>query len=271
MPAAEDSASDDLLTAESDGGAHGPNVPSALWADFQAAVRALTIVGTTDLPGGTIGRPALFYPVVGLAVGAMLALLDWVVASALSQEIASVLLVAALAIVSGGRQLEGFANTADGLIGGRAREWALTIMRDRRLGTFGAAAVFFLLILKVRAIDLISDPGRVVAFLCAPVLGRWAMVVLAHGSREAGPADAGRKFDRGVTFREFAVASVFSFSLLLVLADASGLGILIAVAGITVGLRIYFHRRLGGITAQTLGAVAETAEAVALLLFAMAS
>ena len=47
------------------------------------------------------------------------------------------LLVGALALFSAGRQLDGFANTADGLIGFRGREWAIATIRDRRLGSSG--------------------------------------------------------------------------------------------------------------------------------------
>jgi adenosylcobinamide-GDP ribazoletransferase len=218
-----------------------------------------------------IGRPALFYPVVGLLIGIGLAVLDWILRPALSQQLTSVVLVAALAVVSAGRHLDGLANTADGLIGFRGREWALTVMRDRRLGTFGAAAVFFLLILKVRGFDVLSEEERTLALMLAPMLGRWAMVVLAHGSREAGPPEHATRFAPAVGSREFAVASVFAFLVALAFAEASGLIVLIVVASLTMGLRLYFHYRLGGITDQSLGAVAETAETLALVVFALGS
>jgi adenosylcobinamide-GDP ribazoletransferase len=250
----------------------GINSPAALWSDLLSAVRAITILRLgAEGSAERMGRPALFYPAVGLAVGASLWVLDETLRLVVSQEITSVCLVAALAVASGGRDLDGFANTADGLIGFRGREWALAVMRDRRLGTFGAAAVFFLLILKVRSFDLLEDPARSLGILCAPMLGRWAMVVLAHGSREAGPPDTALRFASAVGFREFAMASVTCFLVALGLAQAVGLAALCLVGALAVALRVYFHHRLGGISEQSVGAVAEAAEALALVLFALLS
>jgi len=99
----------------------------------------------------------VFFPIVGLVVGFVVVVVDWMLRTFLSQEVTSVLLVAVLAVASAGRQLDGFANTCDGLIGFRGREWAIATMRDRRLGSFGVAAIVFLLILKVRSFDLLSD------------------------------------------------------------------------------------------------------------------
>lgn len=248
-----------------------PNAPSVLVADCLTAVRSLTVLRRAPGAEERIGREALFYPVVGVAIGVWLLALDWGLRSVFSQEIASVFLVAALAIVSGGRQLDGFANTADGLIGFRGREWALATMRDRRLGTFGTAAIFFLLILKVRAFDLLSEQDRIGGVLLAPMLGRWAMVLLAHGTREAGSADAGRRFAPAVGPREFWVATIFTIALLFTVTEERGILVLVALAALAVGFRVYFERRLGGINPQALGAVAETTEALALIVLAVGS
>ncbi len=249
-----------------------PNSPETLWADFCSAVRAITILRLgTEAPPERIDRFALFYPLIGFLIGITLWLLDWTLRLVLSQEMTSVFLVAALAILSAGRHLDGFANTADGLIGFRGREWALATMRARPLGSFGAAALFFLLILKVRGFDLLAEQTRTLGLLLAPMLGRWAMVVVAHGSREAAPQGEAARFAPRIGSREFAVASVVCFVLLLALAQALGLVVLIVVAALTVGLRLYFHHRLGGITDQSIGAVAETVETIALVVFALGS
>ncbi|MGH7857374.1 MAG: adenosylcobinamide-GDP ribazoletransferase [Candidatus Binatia bacterium] len=250
----------------------GVSALSVLWADFRAAVASITILRIDSaVAPEQVGRAALFYPVVGLLMGAILVLLDHSLLLFLSQDITNVFLVGALAIMSAGRQLDGFGNTADGLIGFRGREHALATMRDRPLGTFGTAAIFFLLILKLRSFDLLADQARTFGLLLAPMVGRWTMVVLAHGSREAGPPGESSKFAREIGSREFAVASVFALATLLSLTEGFGLVIAIAVATLTVGLRVYLHRRLGGVTHQSLGAVSEAAETLVLILFAFTS
>lgn len=246
------------------------NSPQLLWADFRLALSALTIVGRPAEPGKLdLGRAVVFYPLVGLLIGLAVCLLDWVLRTFLSQEMTSVLLVGALAFLGGGRQLDGFANTADGLIGFRGREWAMATIRDRRIGTSGAAAMFFLLILKVRSFDLLSDPNRFVGVLIPPMIGRWAIVALAHRAQSAPPE--GKAFDPGNTPRELVIASVFGALVVLAAASALGLLVLIVAALATVALRLYFDRRLGGITPQGLDAAAETVETLTLIVFALAS
>jgi adenosylcobinamide-GDP ribazoletransferase len=272
MPEAEESRGDDAAPGSATVAlARDPNTPEALWADFRAALAALTIVARSPDPRPPIGSSALFYPVVGLAIGAVVAVFDWTLSAFLSQEMISVLLVGALALISGGRQLEGFANTADGLIGFRGREWAMATMRDRRLGTSGAAAIFFLLILKVRSLDLVSEPIRHAGVLLPPMVGRWAMVVLARGSSDASVAGGVRKLEEGITMRELALSTALVFLVLAVTTEALGLLVLIAAGALAAGLRVYFHRRLGGITSQSLDAAAEAAETVALMIFALGS
>jgi adenosylcobinamide-GDP ribazoletransferase len=250
----------------------GPNTPQALWADFRAALGALTIIGCpTDPVRGSIGRAGAFYPAAGLSIGLCVGVLDWVLRTFLSQEITSVLLVGTLALLSAGRQLDGFANTADGLIGFRGRERAIATMRDRRLGSSGAAAMFFLLVLKVRSLDLISGPIRGAGIVLPPLIGRWALVALAHRARGAGSTGEGALYDPTLTLRELVIASVFGVVVTLLLAESLGLLVLIVAALATAALRVYFDRRLGGGTVQSLDAGAEVLETLSVLLFALAS
>lgn len=249
------------------------SAPRPSWEDFRGALFALTILGRPaqvwKLP---IGSSALFYPAVGALIGGLVGALDWVLRTFLSQEITSVFLLGMLALLSSGRQLDGFANAADGLIGFRGREWAIATMHDRPLGTSGAAAIFFLLILKVRSLDLISEPIRFAGLLLPPLIGRWALVALAYGARRAAAdGEAAASFDSTIGARELAVASGFAVTVTLVAGGALGLFVLIIAGLATVGLRLYFDRRLGGVTGQALDAGAEVLEALALIIFALAS
>lgn len=248
------------------------NALDVLWSDFRSALSELTIFGGRADPSRlSIGRAALFYPTIGLLIGAAVSLLDWVVRAFVAQEITNVVLVGALALLSAGRQLDGFATTADGLIGFRGREWAIATIRDRRLGSSGAAAIAFLLILKVRGLDLLSDPMRAVGVLLSPMIGRAALVCLAYGSRAAGSAAEAAPFDPAIGLRELGGASAFVAVVTLALGGALGLLVLIVSGLVTLVLRFYLDRRLGGVTPQSLDAGAETLETVALIVFALAS
>jgi adenosylcobinamide-GDP ribazoletransferase len=229
-----------------------------LWQDLRDAFSTLTILGQPTEAGKLpIGASAVFFPIVGIAIGAVVGAVDWVLRTFLSQEITSVL-------------LDGFANTCDGLIGFRGREWAIATMRDRRLGSFGVAAIAFLLILKVRSFDLLSD-YRFAGILLPPMIGRAAIVALAHRARAAAGDSEGEQFDRVISQRELAVACGFAAIVTIVVAGALGLLVAIVATLATIALRVYFDRRLGGVTGHTLDAAAETIETLTLVVFALAT
>src|SRR5579875_3083731 len=107
-------------------------------------------------------------------------------------------------------------------------------------------------------------PGaaRPVAFLLAPMLGRWALVVQSYGGSPArGVGKAG--------FREFGVASTIAFAVTLALGQAIGLVLLVVAALETIALRVVIYRCLGTLTPGALGATGAAVEAGVLLVLAL--
>ena len=133
-----------------------------------------------------------WFPLVGFTLGALLAGADYLLASWISNWVRSTLLVLILAAVTGAVHLDGLADTADALGAGGDQVRALTILRDSRIGTFGAAAVFFVLALKIAAIASATH-SRPAALYLAPGLARWAMVAVSYNLnylREGGAGSA---------------------------------------------------------------------------------
>src|SRR5262245_41838435 len=112
-----------------------------MMASFALSLRFLTVVpvgrAEAALEGEALGRAAWWFPVVGLLLGAGLAGLDRVLALVFPSLVSAALVLGAWKIVTGGIHLDGLADSLDGL-GGRDRAHRLAIMRDSRLGTFGA-------------------------------------------------------------------------------------------------------------------------------------
>ena len=243
------------------------NAPAALVAQLATAVRFLTVV---PVPGATVevGTSALFFPLVGVALGGALVVLDRVTAPLVPLAIRDVLLVGVLAVITGGLHLDGLADSADGLFSGD-RERALAIMREGPIGAFGAAAVVLVVALKLRSLDALPPETRTAALLYAPMLARWAMVVLAFGSRAARPDGLGHSMVRSLTFREFGIATVVALWIALAQAGARGLLAILLVAATTIGCRILAHARLGGVTGDVLGAIGEVVEALVFAVFAL--
>jgi len=163
--------------------------------------------------------------------------------------------------------LDGLGDTFDGLGAKAGPEEALRVMRDSHTGIFGLLAVVIAIGLKVQALEFMG-PGRDQALLIAPTLGRWAMVVLAYGSRSAREG-LGRFMVDYVRGRHLFFATVIVLALAFAFAGRGGLWIALGISIFTLVCRLSFHRCLGGVTGDTFGAVGEMTETLALVVFAL--
>jgi cobalamin synthase len=121
--------------------------------------------------------------------------------------------------------------------------------------------------LKAAAIASLSGSATP-ALLFAPMLGRWAMVVCAYGARDAARPGTGAKFHRELGFREFGWTSALALGLLLGALEAVGVAVAVAAASAAVALRLFWHRRRGGVSWEAVGATGEAVEATVLLVLA---
>ena len=174
----------------------------------------------------------------------------------------AVLALAATALVTGALHEDGLADTADGLGAGADRARALEIMRDSRIGSFGAVALVLTLLARISALAAIAGEPLLVAgaLVAAGAASRATMPVvmrLQPSARASGlAADAGRPEPAQVAGAVL-VALALAFALLPVpVAAAAALGgaAVAAVAAAALG------RRFGGCTGDTLGAVQQLAE-----------
>ena len=164
-----------------------------------AAFQFLTILPVKrNFTAEQIGRSSVYFPVVGLVIGLILAGFHFVF-RAFPPPVANLLLIALLAILSGGIHLDGLADTMDGIAGHRTPEQRLEIMRDSRIGGFGAIGLIFLLLIQYVSLNSIpSFPERLIVFglILAPVLSRWAMVNAIFVYPYARPTGLGRVLQR---------------------------------------------------------------------------
>src|SRR4051812_6800909 len=106
--------------------------------------------------------------------------------------IAAISSIAASAALTGGLHEDGLADTMDGLGGGHTRERALEIMKDPRIGVFGALALMLMLGLKVAALSALPLMWVVAALICGHALSRWCAVLLIWRLPYARADDASR-------------------------------------------------------------------------------
>jgi adenosylcobinamide-GDP ribazoletransferase len=222
----------------------------------------LPVQPPAGLAPGELGRAAAWYPLVGLAMGGLLWLLNHVLSTVFPGLLTAVLVLAFWVLMSGSLHLDGWADCCDGMFVSASKERRLEILRDSQLGTFAAVGLTLLLLIKVAAIaNLVSR----LALVIAPVLGRGLLPILAR-SKPARPDGLGARLHQEVQW-------VSSLTLLLVLPIiyfAGWRGLLASVTAVVTAL-IWIRlaqSRLGGQTGDVLGAACELIELVVLLAFA---
>lgn len=214
-----------------------------------------------------IGRGTIFFPMIGLLLGLILALVNSLLESLVSPGLLSVLLVTLLALLTRGLHLDGLGDTFDGLGAGGDRERMLRIMDDSHTGAFGLIAIVLLLFFKIHAIESI-DGERWRALLAAPVLGRWALVLLGYRSKAAKPGLGSNLIDHLKT-KHVLFATLITLLLVAAILHGRGIALMIWIAVFSLASKKYFNRRLGGVTGDTFGAVGELSETSVLVFLAL--
>jgi adenosylcobinamide-GDP ribazoletransferase len=235
---------------------------------FIAAIQFITIipVGRAD----TFDPPKMipFFPIVGLFLGLLMALFDHSATTLWSRPVVSLLDILLLAVLTGAFHLDGLGDSADGLLGQRTRDKALTIMKDSRLGTMGLVAIVFGLALKWAGIAGL-DTHRTLLLIIVPAYARAGML---FGMRflEYGRPDGGTGTDFFKTRLEWPAFWALAAPVVLsVFLGWTALGINLGFVALTAVLIWYYKRRLGCVTGDMLGAMAEILESGLFLLISM--
>jgi len=238
---------------------------SGFLTQLQLAFSFLTILPVIDqrrTSEPAVAASFAWFPAVGFMLGAALCGEDWLLAYVFGQVMRSVLVILSLTMITGAVHLDGLADTADALGAGRDRERALAIMRDSRLGTFGAIAVFFDLTLKILALSTLAGSRRYDALLLAPTLARLAMVAIPYGMNYLREQGAGSALLASYSFDRKVVVGLIVIALAMVFADFKI--VLVAIA-VMLATRWFYLRWLGGVTGDLIGAGGELVEIAVLV------
>jgi adenosylcobinamide-GDP ribazoletransferase len=157
-------------------------------------------------------------------------------------------------------------DSVDGLFGGRTPERRLEIMRDSRVGSFGALAGALALLLKFATLSALLPDARAGALVAALVAGRWTQVLAVWLFPAARPEGLGAAFKEGLRLPAIAVATILgALATLLALGPAGPLVLLLTVP-VTLSLGRWMASTLGGgLSGDSYGALSEVAEVTVLL------
>ena len=221
-------------------------------------------IGSAPLPP-TFRGVAVWLPVVGLIIGVLVSLALGLAAQLLPASLCGVI----------GLHLDGVADCGDGLIVEAPPARRLEIMKDSRLGTFGGAALFFILALKAAALGALagtfqadgSGPDAFAPLLLscclAGTLAR-CMVFAAMRVPSARPGGLGEALHEGVTSRHELIALAIGLGICAV----NGVRGLYALAIALLAAYLLLSaakKRLGGVTGDVFGCLVELTECVVLI------
>jgi adenosylcobinamide-GDP ribazoletransferase len=240
---------------------------------FLHALRFMTVLpvrSSETLEPNWLTSASRYFPAVGVVVGLASAIVFAIASRYWPGFVPAVLAVAASALLTGALHEDGLADTADGFGGGRSREARLAVMKDSRLGTYGALALAFSVALRVAALALMTPSYAWAALIAAHASARaaatWAMTALPY----AGDPAATR-----ISYSEAALDRSGAMTALLITLAALLPALIKAPSSLFAGLMLaalsalavvaLARRLIGGYTGDVLGAVEQSAEVAFLL------
>ena len=244
---------------------------SVVKSDFLHAVQFMTrlpVERWVVYDPSAMPRCALYFPVVGALIGLASGLAYSLAASGFPLLVTVGFAMLVPVLLTGAMHEDGLADAADGLCGHASRERALEIMRDSRIGSYGAIVLAFLLAFRFSALASLGSAEAVLrAMIAAAAVGRaGAVFLLSTCINVRTDSPTSRPFGAGLSQRSlvWCLGGTFAGAAVLLGFHVQAL---IAAALVIFALRQFFVRRLGGITGDCLGAVIALSEVTVLVVY----
>ena len=242
---------------------------------FYTRLPAPAWVGHSD---DLLNEATVYFPVVGWLVGGVAAAAyvggQWLFRN---DGVALLLSLGASVLLTGAFHEDGFADTCDGFGGGWTKPKILEIMKDSRLGTYGAVGLGLLLGLKLAALRGLPASGVGAALLVAHPLSRATALtcIFTHEYARANEDSKAKPVAQKISRAELAAGLLLGALPLLAYAGwlrcPALLGVLVPLGLVQAALARYFQRWIGGYTGDCLGAVQQVAEVVVYLFLLLLS
>ena len=231
------------------------------------AVQFLTIL---PISAGEVrlADSAVFFPLVGAALGACASGVYLLLERLLPTPLSSLFAILFLVLATGGLHEDGLADVADAFRAGRSPEKIFAILKDSRVGTYGALALAFSIIIRWQALNALGARSTI-ALIVSTALPRAALVALSYFATPVGSglgSALGSSLSRNVTL----LAGAQGVAVAFLNGPWIALPLLVGTAAIVWMARSYFHRRIGGVTGDCLGATGQIVECYCLLIFVCA-
>lgn len=236
---------------------------------FLAALQFLTIipvklkVGVSD---NEMSSSAAWFPAVGLIVGIFLAFAYEALIRIFPVPVVCAFVLTLSEIVTGGLHIDGFIDTMDGIASGADRKRMLEIMHEGKPGALGIAAVILLFLSKFSLLLSLPNGTAGISLVAMSVMSRASFVASAafYPYAREGSEGLGKMFIGRVKRPAAIIAAVTLLAAVIFIFRIKAFILLPAVAAAFIACNLYFKRKLGGVTGDTIGAVGEVIEVIVL-------
>jgi adenosylcobinamide-GDP ribazoletransferase len=228
-----------------------------------AALQFLTVARRcrkSAMSPAEIGSGILYFPLVGLGLGLILAGLNYLLERYLESEILGTVHVTMLIIMTGAVHLQETQKSFD-LLSERSH---FRQTSEGPLGIYGLLAVLLVVLFKIRAIEVIGET-RSLTLLIAPILARWAPLLLVYGG-SAGSDSA--RIAEPLKSWWFVIITALTLTAAGYFLGMAGLWVGLCLSLLALFTRLYVTRRSGGFDQNDLGALIELGESLSFVLFA---
>lgn len=218
----------------------------------------LPMPAVADVGDGDLARASVFFPLVGMVIGAILAALMWIFAPA-GMWLAAACAVIGWVWVTGALHLDGLGDVADALGAAHAQpERFLKVLKDPHAGNFAIVAIHLQLMAKLVLLAHLTVPGALAALVIIPAWARWGALAWRHMLSPLQPG-LGQDFSRA-----HSTPAVVLWALVLMAASLLFAPSLLVALAVIPAIGLYWRWRHGGMTGDCLGASVEVAEALLL-------
>jgi adenosylcobinamide-GDP ribazoletransferase len=205
--------------------------------------------------------------VVGFIIGGIQWIIYYLLHRIMPSSITAIFVVLTGAMVTGALHIDGLGDTCDGFYAFKGKDRIIEIMKDSRIGSFGAIAIVIDLLLKVAATSTLFDYRRPEAIIAAVVAGRFSVVFMAFISKPAKSTGSGNLFignmNKAIVLGSVVLTLLICSLLLGVKASAV---VFVGTLILTLLISKYSQSKIDGTTGDILGANNELAEILALIL-----
>lgn len=214
-----------------------------------------------DVKREDFSKTVKFFPVIGLIIGLFEALIYLTSLKFFSNNIAAFFTILSHVIITGGIHIDGLSDSVDGIFSAREKNKMLEIMKDSRVGTFGALAIVFLIVGKIIFVSDIVTDLKIIAIILAPVISRTMNIFLMYKRKYARDTEGmGDMFIGAISKTDYNIALFLGIIIPIIIGKLNGIVFFIFCFIFTILFRHYIEKKIGGLTGDILGASDELNE-----------